>query len=96
MTIDTVEITTPDGATTGPIPMDEFERRAAQIRGGTRRQLSFDVGSAGGSPDFGSVKFGGSLLLDRDLERKVVAVGFKDTEDKHGDIITERIHTVSL
>lgn len=93
---------------------EQIDRAADRLR---QRQLTFDVGKAGGSPDLASIKIAGSLPLWRDLKRqtvvhvtvtdefgevivdsdaKITGVAFKDDEDKHGNITTERIHTATL
>lgn len=100
------------GATTIDLA-DRLEGARDRMRG---EQLSFNVGQAGGKPDFASVKIGGDFAIGKDLKRRtqvvvtvalddgtvlcqgrrtVSSIQFKDTEDKHGDVTTERIHTVS-
>ena len=95
---------------------DEITNGHADMFPRPKKQLTFELGTAN-EPDFGSVKFSGSLRIDRDLRHHqevvvtvatkdgtVLATGtglcgwpvFKDTEDKYGDVTTERIHTVSV
>ena len=111
----TVTFQTGDGEPVGPFTTDEIERTAEGLR--PKRQLTFDVGSAGGEPDFASLKIAGSFTVWKDLKRRsfvhvtvtdhfgemvceadgtISGVMFKDKEDQHGNISTERIHTAQL
>lgn len=95
--IETVEITMPDGKTTGPIPSDEFEDRAQAASDRLRaehRQLSFDVGARGDAPEFGSLKLSGSLNLTRDLKRRQ-ALTVVVSDPRTGEVICERSATVT-
>ena len=94
--IDTVEISTPDGKSTGPIPYSEFEHLADAAIGRLRdenTQLSFDLGAGrGGRPDFATVKIAGALTVERDLrycEHVTITVA-----DMHGEVLCEQQATV--
>jgi hypothetical protein len=84
----TVELDLGNGHTTGPVPLEEFGERIGRARDGMRRgnQLSFDVGSAGGSPDFATLKVAGELPLARDLKRQVEVIVTVSLDD--GTVLT--------
>lgn len=95
--IETVEITMPDGKTTGPVPYDEFADRAQAASDRLRaehRQLSFDVGALGAEPEFASLKLTGSLNLDRDLKRRQ-ALTIVVSDPATGEVICERSATIT-
>ncbi len=77
-----------DGFSSGPIPVDEFgdavDAAAARLR---NRQLSFDVGVAGGQPDFASLKISGDLGIGQDLKRRRSVQVSVTTED--GELLAQ-------
>lgn len=91
MAIDTIEISTPDGKTTGPIPYEDFAERAE--RGADRlrseSQLSFNLGTGRGlAPDYATLKIKGDMPVKVDLLYGQ-AVSIQVIDRRSGEMIAE-------
>lgn len=71
---------------------EQLDRAAERIRN-RNRQLTFDVGQAGGEPDYASLKIAGDFGIRRDLKRRsevhVVVT------DSYGEVLVEGDATVT-
>lgn len=86
----TVSVGRLDGSFTDPVPLEEFEERAADAAARLRRQraqLSFDIGEPRKKPDHASIKIAGELGVGHNLYRgETVHI---QITDRNGELVAE-------